>query len=236
FYHMKQGKGSKHMEEQVRQIFLAAGADVCGLAAAEALDTAPDGFRPGDIWPQCRSLIVFGLANPKGLTRTDPRLVYGTFNAMCARRVDEIAFAAARRMEAELGCIAIPLPCDGPYDAWIPEKLEGRGMLSMKHAAVAAGLGQLGKNTLLLNRKFGNRLSVGVVLTDLTLAGDAPAPGVCISGCRKCLDACPVGALDGSHACQLSCRPNAYSTNARGFDVVDCNRCRAVCPMADGRG
>ena len=38
------------------------------------------------------------------------------------------------------------------HQIWLWErhiKLEGRGMLSMKHAAVAAGLGQLGKNTLL---------------------------------------------------------------------------------------
>ena len=37
-----------------------------------------------------------------------------------------------------VGCFA-----DGPYEHWDSDKLEGRGLLSMKHMAVQAGLGTL---------------------------------------------------------------------------------------------
>jgi epoxyqueuosine reductase QueG len=39
----------------------------------------------------------------------------------------------------------------------------------MKHAAVNAGIGALGKNTLLINKKYGNRLVIGAILTTLLI-------------------------------------------------------------------
>ena len=120
---------------------------------------------------------------------------------------------------------------DGPYEYWDAEKLEGRGLLSMKHAAVQAGIGTLGKNTLLLNSHYGNRLSIGAVLTDLDLPSDPLAEEICINGCQLCLDSCPVKALDGQTANQKLCRQHSYATNARGYEVVTCNTCRVVCPV-----
>jgi epoxyqueuosine reductase QueG len=97
-----------------------------------------------------------------------------------------------------------------------------------------AGLGSLGKNTLLINRTYGNMLNLGAVLTDLALTSDPLSEELCLKDCRRCLDACPVHSLDGSTANQLLCRTNTYGENARGFGVVNCNRCRVVCPMALG--
>ena len=33
---------------------------------------------------------------------------------------------------------------------------------------------------------------------------------------------------------QKKCRQNTYGNTARGFDTVDCNKCRRECPMRDG--
>ncbi len=116
----------------------------------------------------------------------------------------------------------------------LKEKLEGRGLISMKHAAACAGLGTLGKSTLLLNGDFGNRLTFGAVLTELNLESDPLTDKLCIEGCELCIKSCPSGALDGIHAKQSKCRPNTYGKNARGFAVVNCNKCRVVCPMRFG--
>ncbi len=130
----------------------------------------------------------------------------------------------------------MPIPSDDPYDYWNPDDLEGRGILSMRHAAVAAGLGTLGKNTMLLSRSFGNTLNIGAVLTSLDLPSDELAESVCLPDCRLCLKACPAGALNGVTVNQKLCRTNTYETNERGFEVTKCNACRVVCPMRYGAG
>lgn len=224
------------MEQKIKEMALALGADVCGISDISRFSDAPEGFSPLDIYPDCKSVIAFGKALPKGLTKVSPRIIYAHFNANSEKDTDIIAFELARFVERELKGIAVPLPSDGPYDSWDAENLHGHGIISVKHAAVNCGLGTLGKNTLLLNREYGNLLSVGVVLTDLQLEPDPLCDSICITGCKKCIEACPVHAINADGTVnQKLCRTNTYSKNKRGFDTVECNMCRTVCPMKYGK-
>lgn len=223
------------MKNQIKEIILKLGADVCGIANIDHFSKAPAGFHPKDIFPDCKSVVVFGVALPKGLTMVEPRLIYGHFNYGACPEVDWIGFKAAKEIERLSGGYAAPLPSDSPYEYWDAEKMEGRGLISMKHAAVLAGLGTLGQSTLLLNEEYGNMLTLGAVLTELDLASDPLAESICIEGCNLCLKNCPSQALDGQRADQSKCRPNTYGTNTRGFSTVNCNKCRVVCPMRFGK-
>jgi len=222
------------MNNEIKDLIMKLGADVCGIASIERFIDAPKGFHPTDIYPECNSAIVYGIALPKGLTKVDPSLIYGHYNDIAAQQVDLIAFKVAKIIEEKYCGIAVPMPCDGPYEYWDGERMEGRGLLSMKHAAVLAGLGTIGKSTLLINKKYGNLLTIGVILTDLTLEADPLAESICLASCSLCIDSCPANALDGIGANQMNCRQNTYSTNARGFSTVNCNVCRSVCPMKYG--
>ncbi len=223
------------MKGQIKELVLKLGADVCGVANIDRFIQAPSGFHPRDIFPECDSVIVFGIALPKGLAKVPSRLIYGHFNYSSCSEVDLIAFHTAREVERLFGGYAVPIPSDSPYEYWDADKMEGRGLLSMKHAAVLAGLGTLGKNTLLLNETYGNLMTIGMVLTDLNMESDAPAESICQEGCNLCVRNCPSQALDGHSVDQLKCRAYTYGTNARGYDTVDCNRCRVVCPMRFGK-
>lgn len=223
------------MKEQIKKFILGMGADVCGVTNIDRFSDAPKGFHPRDIFPDCRSVIVFGIALPKGLAKVGSRMVYGHFNYAACPEIDWIANKTAKEIERVWGGFAVPIPSDGPYEYWDAERLEGRGLISMKHAAVLAGLGTMGKSTLLINEKYGNMLVLGVVLTDLDLTSDPLAENLCIEGCNLCISNCPSKALDGKRADQSKCRPNTYGTNARGFDTVNCNKCRTVCPMRFGK-
>lgn len=219
------------MKDKIREAVLQLGADVCGIANIDRFSVAPPGFHPSDLFTECKSVIVFGIALPQGLLKIKSTTIYGHFNYGVCPEIDLIALHAAKIIEQNFGGTAVPLPSDVPYDYWDAEKMEGRGILSMKHAAVAAGLGTLGKNTLLLNETYGNLLILGAILTSLDLPSDPLAESICIPGCDLCMRSCPAQALDGTSANQKRCRANTYGTNARGFSITKCNTCRRVCPV-----
>ncbi|MEO5375830.1 MAG: tRNA epoxyqueuosine(34) reductase QueG [Alphaproteobacteria bacterium] len=65
-----------------------------------------------------------------------------------------------------------------------------------KPLAEQGGLGWRGRHTNLVSRRFGSWLLLGEVFTTLAIAPDSPHADRCGS-CRRCLDACPTGALTG---------------------------------------
>ena len=223
------------MKEQLKEIFYELGSEVCGIANIDLFANSPDGFRPTDIYKECKSVIVFAKAIPKGIALVNPKIVYNHFNSVGVVELDRIAYNAANKIEKLYNAIAVPIPADGPYDYWDSENMEGRGIISMKHAAVLAGVGTLGKSTMLINRQYGNMLSIGIVLTNIDLISDSPADNLCIKGCQICINSCPVKAISEHGVNQKLCRNHTYTTNERGFGIVNCNNCRIKCPIAFGK-
>ncbi len=87
--------------------------------------------------------------------------------------------------------------------------------LSQKAVAVLAGLGWIGKSSLLVSPVAGPRVRLGVLLTDAPLTPDAPFAANHCRDCRACQEACPVQAITGAPA------------TARGFTTypIDTQRC-----------
>ena len=209
----------------------ALGARACGIAPAGRFAAAPEGFRPGDIYPDCRSVIVFLKEMPPDIIRLDNPIPYTHAAYQLYGDLDRLGMELCRFLEAE-GAHAVPVPSDTPYLHWEPERSHGMGILSLRHAAVQAGLGVLGRNTLVIHERWGNMGYLGAILTDAALEADPVLEeAACPDGCRVCLDACPVGALDGTTVDQARCRRQSFYKTPRGFDLYACNRCRRECPL-----
>ena len=222
------------MEKFIKETAYQYGADVCGIGNIDRFENAPTGYSPLDLFEQCKSVIAVGIALPQGLYEIAPRLIYSHFNTEVCTILDHIVLKLAKEIEKNFHCLAVPVPCDAPNEYWDAERMTAKGLISMKHTAVLCGLGSIGKSSLLINPEYGNRLTIGAVLTNLELKPDSIQPDLCITGCRRCIESCPAQAIQAGSVDQKRCRLNTYGKTARGFDTIDCNKCRAVCPMRFG--
>ncbi len=104
--------------------------------------------------------------------------------------------------------------------------------------AARAGIGWIGKHTLVLNEKIGSWIFLGEVVTTLELPPDAPATDHC-GTCRRCIDACPTTAitrpyqLDARRCISYLTIENRSEEIAGGVGnwLFGCDICQEVCPF-----
>jgi len=112
-------------------------------------------------------------------------------------------------------------------------------LLEREHAA-RAGLGAIGKHTLLIERGVGSWLLLGSVLTTLPLAPSAPAEPDPCGTCTRCIDVCPTDAITPFAVDARRCisyltiehrTPIDRSLHAGMGDwIFGCDVCQEVCP------
>lgn len=117
-----------------------------------------------------------------------------------------------------------------------------------RELAHRAGLGWFGKNTMLINTHRGSWFLIGALLTTVEFDRDQPAEGGC-GTCRRCLDACPTGAIVplGDRWAIDSRRCISYLTIEHKGDIpaayhqqigelaFGCDICQEVCPFNQPR-
>lgn len=190
-------------------------------------------FRPAELLPGAVSIVVVALHyQPEAAAEGDlwPRVA----RYALGDDYHDLMIAGLRRLATAVTAL-VPGARTRPY--------VDTGPLLEREIAARAGLGAVGKHTLLLHPEHGSWFLLGELLTDLDLVADEPLADPCGS-CTRCLSACPTGALTAPR--QLDARRCiSYWTiehrgtippevrPALGEWVFGCDLCQEACPWND---
>jgi len=219
--------------KEMKQILYDLGADLCGVASIDRFGEAPEGFHPRDVLPQCKSVVVIAKAFPAGTIRCKTFVPYTITRNMLSDMLDKLSVQFCIEMERH-GIAAVPTGSIShtQYDA---NTGRWRNIVSAKHCAAAAGLGRIGRNTLVTTPEYGNMVWLNAVLTDAEFVSDKVLPGdPCPAGCSLCIDNCPAQALGNPAMNQLACLSYAFRKVEGEEFTFKCNLCRTICPNCLG--
>jgi epoxyqueuosine reductase QueG len=203
----------------------ALGFDLCGVAPAAEFPSVPG-------W--ARSVIVLGLAALDPALDLELYLEEGSERRWSKWAYERLAGGAAR--------LALALAGEGRRAQPLTYE-DSLAVIDLKAAAVRAGLGVRGLNTLVITRRFGPRVRWGALLTDLDLLPDEPIHDYFCVSCSLCIAACPTGALGPAgldrSRCLAEFEPDAVLVELQKklcqfptpHTRLQCDRCVTACPI-----
>lgn len=241
--------------ERVHQLAFECGFELAGVAAAAP---SPDRARYQDWVERGLAGEMAYLTDRRAGVRNDPGLLLASARSIiCVGKLYNTPEPYSTRFTAtekgwisryawggdyhdvlrrDLGRLAGQLGPDHEYKVCV----DTAPLLERSYAR-AAGLGWIGKNTCLINEPQGSWFFLGELLTSLAIEPDVPPPDRC-GACRRCIEACPTGAIhpDGYELDSRLCISyftielrGAVPTEQRdrmGQHVFGCDICQDVCP------
>jgi len=217
---------------EIKAYFHRMGADLCGVASIDRFGGAPQGFHPRDVLPTAQSVIAIAMRFPAGTLQCATSVPYTIVRNMLSEELEMMVYRFCREMELD-GVIAVPTGTIGPTER-DPHDGRMRNIISAKHAAQAAGLGIIGRNTLLITPEYGNMVWLSAAICELPLEPD-PLPELDYCGdCTLCTEVCPVHAVGEPQLKQQACADFAFGGENGGEWKIRCYRCREICPHCLG--
>ncbi len=223
---------------RIKKLARKLGADLVGVASVKSMSSAPSGHRPTDYLPGAKSLI--SLAVRINYTAVDclpaTRREYVNAGNDASVRLNTAVCGLARKLE-EAGFKAIPF-FQGSDDHELTFDI------SLKHAAVAAGLGEFGLNNLFLSSEYGARVLLAAVATDAELKPDPPFSGKLCDLCGACVKVCPMNALrnpkgydrkTGWTIDKHKCHHYIYGILEPTYGMYSCGMCIKACPVGKAK-
>jgi epoxyqueuosine reductase len=185
---------------------------------------------PREILPSAKTIICLAMHY-----RTDEEWDASTHGevARYARGTDYHEFMP-QRLRALLNFIQEHTPCNGKV-------YSDTGPILEREWAQRAGIGWIGKNSMLLSRELGSYFLIGEILLDIEFEPDRPHVEEYCGTCTRCIEACPTQAIVAPRVLDSN-RCISYHTIENRDEIPDelqvkfgewifgCDICQQVCP------
>jgi len=223
----------EELSEKIKQKMVGEGIDLVGITSAKRLYNAPEGRRPQDILPTAQSVIVAAIHVLDSVwdlpyTRYEYTNQFFVLNSI----LNNTAFKISRYLESQ-GYRAIPIPAAYPRI----NKLIC-GVLSHRHAAAQAGLGEMALNNMLTTPQFGSRVRLVSIVTEAPLKPDSPYEDKLCEKMRDkcklaCVKNCPVQAItEEGKIDKTKCLFYQEKIMPWSATELRCGICISSCPIA----
>ncbi len=179
------------LTETVKKHVKALGVDMVGFCSVEALKEWRE--QEESLFPRASSVVVVACRHSKAAIDSD-NIRMAQFDTHCVyNKLDGILKDLSLFLE-DKGFLAASIPL------YLPVKMskETKGLIgdiSLRHAAVEGGLGEIGLNRLLLTKRYGPRIRLGAVLTTAPLKSNQRFTEKICDNCGECVKACPAEAI-----------------------------------------
>ena len=256
---------------EIKRLAHDTGFDLCGVTSPEIIPAAAEryrqwlqqGYHADMAWmaaaqerrsdPSClmegvRAVIMLGLNYYSPSAKTMP-VGHGRVSRYARGRdyhkvIGRMIKTLLRRIETTINRDAVVMPDMARHFKWWVDY----GPFLERPYAERAGLGFIGKNSMLINHSFGSWIFLAEMVTSLPLEFDQADPndhGRC-GKCRLCIDACPTGAIVEDGVIDAR-RCISYLTIERRSDIpaepaaeigdnlFGCDVCQEVCPLNQKR-
>ncbi len=251
----------------IKRLAAEAGFDLCGITTADVIPDAVEQYHrwlaggyhadmdwmatsagrredPSTLMDNVRSVVMLGVnyyvpnspQSPAGHGRVSRHARGRDYHKVVGRMTESLIRRIRYEMDRE---VVRQSDAAGRFKWWVDY-----GPFLERAYAERAGLGFIGKNSMLINRRFGSWIVLAEIVTSLELEPDHIRPGDhgrC-GTCRRCIDACPAGAIIDEKTID-SRRCLSYWTIERhlqipeefagpmGNRIFGCDTCQEVCPL-----
>ncbi len=191
---MNKTDSSMTLKEKIREFSLNLGIDDVGFASVSDYNS-PRSTKIEEIFPGARSMIVMVMREMSHCESPNPQIAMsGRIDIMEFGR--HCTFSLGRYIETKCGGKAMGIPLSYPLEM---DPAKNKGVvadISLRHAAVAAGVGAFGRHNLVIHPRLGSQILFCGILTDLELEPDPSCETNPCINCNLCVKNCPAGALE----------------------------------------